>query len=64
MLLPGSIGLQAAELSDISNTETKNVIVNQDHYIGSGAISIEHSAGENGFGADAAGQEYPSELTE
>lgn len=57
LLLPGSIGLQAAELSEISNTEAKNVIVNKEHYMGTGAISIEHSPGVNGFGADAAGQE-------
>jgi hypothetical protein len=57
LLLLGSLGLQAAELSDISNTETRNVVVSKADFKDSEAIVLAHTPGENGFGADAAGQE-------
>lgn len=53
----GSLAASASELFDISNVESKNVIVSQTVFKGSEAIALEHTAHGNGFGADAAGQE-------
>ena len=52
-----SLGSQATELSDISNVDSKNVIISQTNFKGSETIAIEHRPKDNGFGADAAGQE-------
>ena len=47
----------AAKLTDISNVESKNVIITQTGFKGTEAVALEHTTSGNGFGADAAGQE-------